>query len=182
MPALGATPDSTLAREPIEPLPRVSDVKPELARLGRRLFEDKRLSSDNSIACASCHDIQRGGVDGLARSVGVRGKLGVVNAPTVLNASLNFAQFWDGRAATLEDQAGGPIANPLEMASDFPAVLKKLGQDAAYVREFKQVFGDGITEANVRGAIAAYERTLLTPGSPFDRWLEGDKAALSDDA
>ncbi|HKY39183.1 MAG TPA: cytochrome-c peroxidase [Polyangiaceae bacterium] len=182
MPALGGSPDSTLAREPIEPLPRVSDVKPELARLGRRLFEDKRLSSDNTLACASCHDIKRGGVDGLARSVGVRGKRGVVNAPTVLNSSLNFAQFWDGRAATLEDQAGEPIANPLEMASDFPTVLKKLGQDAAYVRDFKLLFGDGLTEPNVRSAIAGYERTLITPGSPFDRWLEGDKAALGEDA
>ena len=180
--ALGAPPESTLVREPIEPLPTSTGVSVERARLGRRLFNDKRLSGDNSVACATCHDLKRGGVDGRAHSLGVSGKVGAVNAPTVLNASLNFALFWDGRAATLEEQAGGPIQNPLEMASNFASVLKKLEQDADYVRSFKQLFDDGVTESNVRGAIAEYERTLLTPGSPFDRFLEGDKAAISEQA
>jgi cytochrome c peroxidase len=180
--AAGALAESTLAREPIEPLPKSPAVSPEHARLGRRLFNEKRLSGDDSVACATCHDLKRGGVDGRAHSLGVHGRLGAVNAPTVLNASLNFALFWDGRAATLEDQAGGPIQNPLEMGSDFATVLKKLGQDAEYVREFKQLFSDGVTEANVRGAIADYERTLLTPGSPFDRFLEGDQQAISEQA
>jgi cytochrome c peroxidase len=180
--ALGAPSDSMLVREPIEPLPRVAGVNPERVRLGRRLFNEKRLSGDNSVSCATCHDIQRGGVDGRARSLGVSGKLGAINTPTVLNASLNFALFWDGRAATLEEQVGGPIENPLEMGSNFATVLKKLEQDADYVRAFKQLFGDGLTESNVRSVIAEYERTLLTPGSSFDRFLEGDKAAISEQA
>ena len=180
--AAGAAPDSALEREPIEPLPKSLGASPEHARLGRRLFNDKRLSGDDSVACATCHDLKHGGVDGRAHSLGVSGKVGAVNAPTVLNAGLNFALFWDGRAATLEEQAGGPIQNPLEMASSFSSVLKKLERDADYVQTFKKLFADGLTEANVRGAIADYERTLLTPGSPFDRFLEGDKAAISEQA
>jgi cytochrome c peroxidase len=180
--ALGAPPDSTLVREPIEPLPKAVGVNPERVRLGRRLFNDKRLSGDNSVSCATCHDIKRGGVDGRARSLGVSGKLGAINTPTVLNASLNFALFWDGRAATLEEQVGAPIENPLEMGSNFASVLKKLEQDADYVRAFKQLFGDGLTEPNVRSVIAEYERTLLTPGSSFDRFLEGDKSAIGEQA
>jgi cytochrome c peroxidase len=180
--ALVAPPDSTLVREPIEPLPKALGVNPDRVRLGRRLFNDKRLSGDNSVACATCHDLKRGGADGRARSLGVSGKVGAINTPTVLNASLNFALFWDGRAATLEEQVGGPIENPLEMGSNFPSVLKKLEQDAEYVRAFKHLFGDGLTETNVRSVIAEYERTLLTPGAPFDRFLEGDKAAISEQA
>lgn len=180
--ALSAPPDSTLVREPIEPLPKPVGLNPDRVRLGRRLFNDKRLSGDNSVACATCHDLKRGGVDGRARSLGVSGKVGAINTPTVLNASLNFALFWDGRVATLEDQAGVPIENPLEMGSNFASVLKKLEQDAEYVRAFKQLFGDGLTETNVRGVLAEYERTLLTPGSPFDRFLEGDRAAINEQA
>ncbi len=168
-----------LGREPLQPLPVPAPIEPGLTLLGRRLFEDKRLSSDGTIACASCHDLESGGDDGLPRSLGVGRHAGAVNAPTVLNAALNFVLFWDGRAKTLEEQIDGPIANPLEMSTTWPDIVSKLGRDAGYVSAFRRAFADGITADNVRAAIAGFERTLLTRGSPFDRWLEGDAGALS---
>ena len=166
-----------LSREPIQPLP---DPPKEGAveRLGRKLFHDKRLSSDGSVACSTCHDLERGGDDGRRTSIGVQGREGGVNAPTVYNASLNFAQFWDGRAATLEEQAKGPIANPLEMDSKLEDVVKKLSADAEYAAAFREAFTDGVTEDNVARAIAAFERTLISTQSPFDRYLQGDAGAL----
>jgi cytochrome c peroxidase len=114
--------------------------------------------------------------------VGVSGKLGKVNAPTVYNAALNFVQFWDGRAATLEEQVNGPLTNPLEMGSTWDQALEKLRRDPYYSAAFASSYPDGLTAANVRGAIADFERTLVTRGSAFDRWLQGDDAALSSEA
>jgi cytochrome c peroxidase len=159
-------------------MPRL-DAK--VVALGEKLFHDKRLSVDGTIACASCHIIAEGGDDNLPRSRGVSGREGGVNAPTVLNAALNFVLFWDGRAPTLEDQAGGPLVNEKEMATTWAHVLSLLGADPQYLALFKQAFPDGVTEKNVRTSIATFERTLLTPGARFDRWLEGDKAALSEE-
>jgi cytochrome c peroxidase len=152
---------------------------PALVRLGERLFHDPVLSRDGSVACASCHDLASGGDDGRARSLGVGGKPGEVNAPTVLNAALNLAQFWDGRAASLEEQIDGPITHPLEMASDWDAVERTLRAHAEYAPSFEQVLGAKPTRAGVRQAIAAFERTLITVGAPFDLWLDGDSGALS---
>jgi cytochrome c peroxidase len=166
-----------LSREPIQPLPE-PPREGALERLGRKLFHDKRLSSDGSVACSTCHDLERGGDDGRRTSVGVQGREGLVNAPTVYNASLNFAQFWDGRATTLEDQAKGPLTNPLEMNSKLPDVVNKLAADPEYAASFREAFTDGITEENVTRAIAAFERTLLSTQSPFDRYLQGDAGAL----
>jgi cytochrome c peroxidase len=170
-----------LQHEPLQPLPPAPKVDPALAALGDRLYHDPRLSADGTIACASCHVISKGGDDDRATSLGIRAQVGDVNAPTVFNSDLNFVQFWDGRAANLEEQAGGPIENPGEMGNTWAAVLATLRADASYVQEFAKSFPDGISERNVRKAIASFERTLATPGARFDRWLTGDKQALSAD-
>ena len=170
-----------LQHEPLLPLPPAPSIAPAMAVLGERLYHDPRLSADGSVACASCHVIERGGDDGRPTSLGIRQQAGDVNAPTVLNSALNFVQFWNGRAATLEEQAGGPIENPKEMGNSWPTVLATLRNDPSYVQQFAAAFPDGITEANVRRAIADFERTLATPGARFDRWLLGDKSALSGD-
>jgi cytochrome c peroxidase len=173
--------EEMLGREPLKPLPtRVSDVR--LANLGLRLFQDKELSSDNTVACSSCHDLGRGGADGRKYSIGVQGRLGGVNAPTVFNSGLNFVQFWNGRASTLEEQVDGPLTNPAEMSSNWDAVLPKLRRDASYSTDFAVAFSDGVTADNVRKAIAEFERSLLTHGSPFDRWLQGDEEAMGQSA
>jgi len=168
-------------REPLSPLGRQPRIDSTLVALGRTLFRDKRLSSDDTIACSSCHDLANGGDDGQSLSRGVQGRMGQVNAPTVFNAALNFALFWDGRAKTLEEQINGPVTNPLEMNSSWDDVVIKLRGDASYVRLFRQAFEDAPTAQHVREAIAAFERTLLTPDSPFDRWLVGDSAAMTAD-
>lgn len=167
-------------REPIRPLPlKLDDIIPERAELGMRLFHDTRLSKDDTIACASCHDLNTGGVDGKERSIGVGGALGTINAPTVFNARYNFVQFWDGRAKTLAEQAVGPIHNPLEMASSWPEVLAKLGADAYYPSAFFQNYpGRGMTPETVVDAIVEFEKTLVTP-SRFDRYLLGDSDAIT---
>ena len=166
-------------RDALLPLPSVPDLSAEKVALGRRLFFEKRLSHDDTLACAGCHDFARGGGDRLPAAVGVGGKLGSVNAPTVFNAALNFVQFWDGRAASLEEQAAGPVHNPLEMASSWAEVIPKLSQDTGYYKAFQRLYPQGMTGETIVDAIATYERTLLTPNSPFDRFLRGDKAALN---
>jgi cytochrome c peroxidase len=178
-PAQRVEPRDTLSREPLAALPDPPSVDPKLVALGRQLFHEKRLSTDNSVACSTCHDLARGGVDGKPHSSGVRGQLGGVNAPTVYNSGLNFVQFWDGRAKDLEEQAGGPVTNPLEMGTSWEQVLPKLRADSSYVKAFAEAFGDGISADNVKHAIASFERTLITKNSPFDRWLAGDTNALS---
>jgi cytochrome c peroxidase len=171
-----------IGREPLGALPPASKLDPKIVALGRRLFHEARLSIDDKVSCSSCHDLANGGDDGRARAVGVSGKLGKVNAPTVYNAALNFVQFWDGRAATLEDQVNGPLTNPLEMGSTWDQALEKLRRDPYYSAAFASSYPDGLTAANVRAAIADFERTLVTRGSAFDRWLEGDEAAFSSEA
>lgn len=171
--------EQAAAREPLEPLPEPPALDARRVALGRKLFHDKRLSSDDSVACSSCHELARGGDDGIARSVGVKQRTGAINAPSVYNAGLNFAHFWDGRAKTLEEQVDGPVTNPLEMASRWEDVIPKLERDPAVAAEFRAAFPDGVTPSNVRKAIADFERTLVTRGSPFDRFLRGDQAALS---
>lgn len=170
---------SALATEAVTPLPRELNVDPAKAELGDRLFHEKRLSRNGQVSCASCHNLQTAGVDKLPVSRGIDGRTGTRNAPTVFNAALNFRQFWDGRAATLEEQAGGPILNPLEMGSTWPQVLETLANDADYIAAFGAIYRDGVTAANIVDAIAAFERTLLTPDAPFDAYLRGDKTVLA---
>jgi cytochrome c peroxidase len=158
------------------------DLDNPKVHLGKLLFNDTRLSRDDSISCATCHDVANGGDDGRQVSVGIDQKVGERNSPTVLNAALNFAQFWDGRAATLDEQVAGPVRNPLEMDSDWPEILMKLGRDRELVRNFDKLYADGLTSTNITDAIVAYETALLTPNSPFDRFLLGDQSALSGEA
>ena len=174
---------ATLAQsdEPIKPLPTEVRLDAKKVALGERLFNDKRLSRDSSISCASCHDLAKGGVDGLATGVGIGGAKGPINVPTVFNSSLNFRQFWDGRAATLEEQVAGPVHDPLEMGSNWADVLAKLAKDGALVDQIKQSYPDGLQAKNIQDAIAVFERSLTTPNARFDRYLRGDKAALSGD-
>jgi len=163
-----------------EPIPTRVELDARKVALGKRLFSDGQLSRDGQVSCASCHDLNRGGVDGRKVSVGVGGALGGINAPTVLNSAYNFRQFWDGRADTLESQIDGPVTNPAEMASDWPSIIKKLQASSSYAKAFA-VYPDGITPSNVKNAIATFERALVTPDAPFDRFLRGQKGALSSD-
>jgi len=169
-------------KEPITPLPRHMPYHKQKARLGQKLFFDPRLSADGTVACANCHVLESGGDDNLKVSVGIGGKRGNVNAPTVYNAVFNFRQFWDGRAKDLRQQAQGPIENPVEMGNRFEALVALLRRIPEYRRMFEMVYPDGITKANITDAIAEYEKTLITPDAPFDRFLRGDKEALSDKA
>ncbi|NVK18199.1 MAG: cytochrome-c peroxidase [Methylocystaceae bacterium] len=171
---------SASAEEPIEPI----TVKPvedaAMVELGKKLYFDPRLSKSGFISCNSCHNLSMGGTDNLKTSIGHNWQQGPINSPTVLNSSLNLAQFWDGRAMNLQEQAGGPIANPGEMASTHALALKVLQSIPEYVSEYKAVFNtDKIDIDGVTKAIAAFEETLVTPNSPFDKWLKGDKKALT---
>lgn len=182
---LAGTAGSTVAapaeNEPIQPIERPKDVDKGKVELGKKLFFDARLSKSGWISCNSCHNLSRGGTDNLVSSIGHKWAQGPINAPTVLNSSYNLAQFWDGRAADLKAQAGGPIANPGEMASTHELAVEVLQTIPGYVSEFSHVYGDGpITIDQVTDAIAEFERTLVTPDSRFDKWLKGDKRALTE--
>ena len=167
------------AQEPIKPIPEQVDVDPGKVELGRALFHDTRLSKDGTISCASCHDLASGGDDGRRVSIGVDGKLGMINSPTVFNAGFNFKQFWDGRSDTLEDQADAPIQSAIEMGSIWPDVVAKLYMDEGYPQQFEAIYPDGITRTAIKDAIAEFVRSLITPNGRFDRWLRGDSAALT---
>lgn len=170
------------ANEPVRPIDLALEYDPAKAELGYALFHDPRLSVDNTVSCASCHDLGTAGVDNHRYSHGVNDLLGGVNAPTVFNAVYNFVQFWDGRAQTLADQAAGPPLNPVEMASEsFDQIIAKLKADKQFARAFVKVYPDGITAANITDAIEQFERTLITPDSKFDKWLRGDDSALTAD-
>lgn len=169
---------STFKREPIDPLPREIRLDGAKVALGKRLFNDPLLSRDQTISCASCHELDKGGGDGLAHARGIGGATGAVNAPSVFNSGLNFRQFWDGRAASLEEQVAGPLHSPIEMGSSWPEVLARLNQDRSYVRAFAALYRDGVRSGNVQDAIATFERSLITPDSRFDHYLRGEHGAL----
>lgn len=156
---------------------------PEKVALGRRLFADPLLSSDGTVSCASCHDLERkGGADGRSVSRGIKGAQGRRNAPSVYNAAFQARLFWDGRAKSLEEQSLGPLLNPIEMGNpDIASVAVRLAGSAEYIRDFSSAFGPGqmITGEHIAEAFAAYERTLITPDTPYDRLVRGDAAALS---
>lgn len=177
---LSITPIAAPAREPIQPIqpPVVRNV--QMVELGKKLFFDPRLSQSGFISCNSCHNLSMGGSDNLRTSIGHKWQKGPINAPTVLNSSMNVAQFWDGRAKDLQEQAGGPIANPGEMAFTHQLAVEVIESIPGYVAEFTQVFGTpGVDIDRVTKSIAAFEETLVTPDSRFDKWLTGDAAALS---
>jgi cytochrome c peroxidase len=166
--------------EPIQPVAAAKPKNPALVELGKKLYFDPRLSKSGFISCNSCHNLSMGGTDNLKTSIGHNWQQGPINSPTVLNSSMNVAQFWDGRAADLKAQAGGPIANPGEMAFTHELAVEVLHSMPGYLAEFKKAFGsDKIDIDRVTTAIAAFEETLVTPDSRFDKWLKGDRKALS---
>jgi cytochrome c peroxidase len=168
------------AGEPIQPIKPPASINIGMVELGKKLYFDPRLSKSGIMSCNTCHNLSMGGTDNIQTSVGDKWQQGPINSPTVLNSSLNLAQFWDGRAADLKEQAGGPIANPGEMAFTHTLAIGMLESIPAYVREFKLVFGkDKIDIDQVTTAIAEFEKTLVTPNSRFDQWLLGDKNALT---
>ena len=168
------------AAEPIQVIKPPQSINLGMSELGKKLYFDPRLSKSGFISCNSCHNLSMGGTDNLPTSIGDKWQQGPINSPTVLNSSLNLAQFWDGRAADLKEQAGGPIANPGEMAFTHTLAIGMLESIPAYVREFKTVFGkDQISIDQVTAAIAEFEKTLVTPNSRFDQWLLGNKEAIT---
>ncbi|WP_353233452.1 cytochrome-c peroxidase [Diaphorobacter ruginosibacter] len=169
------------AQEPVQPIEPAKVTDPAKVELGKKLWFDPRLSRSGFISCNSCHNLSTGGADNLKSSIGDKWQKGPINSPTVLNSSLNLAQFWDGRAKDLREQAGGPIANPGEMAFTHDLAVDMLRSIPQYVSEFKQVFGtETLGIAEVTAAIAAFEETLVTPNARFDKWLKGDKTAINE--
>jgi cytochrome c peroxidase len=156
---------------------------PEKIALGQKLFFDGRLSADGSVACATCHDPARAFTDGRPASVGIHGRTGQRNSPTVLNALYNKTQFWDGRAKTLEEQATFPIFNPMEMGQpSLDAAVATIAGIEEYKQAFPKVFGRPVNGTDLVRAIASYERTLVSFNSPFDHFIAGDKSAIDDAA
>ena len=168
------------ATELITPIPDSVPYDLQKAKLGERLFFDPVLSRDGSIACVSCHDIFQGGAEPRNTSIGVDGQKGLINAPTVLNAVFNIAQFWDGRAESLKEQAKGPIVNPIEMDNTFENLVATLQGNQEYRNEFARIYPEGITTDTIADAIGEYEKTLITPGSRFDSYLKGDRSILTE--
>ena len=168
-----------------EVAPHPPDNPPDEAKvaLGKQLFFDPRFSSTGTVSCNSCHNVMAGGDDSRTTSMGVHGLTGPRNAPTVWNAAFHSVQFWDGRAKTLEDQAKGPVVAGVEMGmSSLEAAIERVRQIPGYVAQFGAVFGgeQPVTIDNAAKAVAAYERTLITPNSPFDRYVNGDDSALTE--
>ena len=179
------------AAEPLPNVPaRLAEIKwpkdnqptAEKISLGKQLYFDGRLSKDNTVSCASCHAPDKGFSNGERFATGVGGAKGGRSAPSVINAAYYDQQFWDGRMNTLEEQALGPIQNPIEMAMTLDAVVLKLNKIDGYKQQFQKVFGTDVNSAGIAKAIAAYERTVLSGDAPFDKFQAGDKKALSDEA
>jgi cytochrome c peroxidase len=187
-PALAQTDLLARARQQFQPIPAQppalpgNPASPAKVELGKMLYFDPRLSASHAISCNSCHDVGRGGVDEQSTSLGHRWQHGGRNAPTVLNAVFNTAQFWDGRAKDLEAQAGGPLVNPVEMASPPAHVTEQLGAIPGYKDAFARAFPNEknpLSLANAQKAIAVFEATLITPNAPFDQFLNGKTDALT---
>lgn len=163
--------------QPIEPAPITDEAKVEL---GKQLFFDPRLSKSGFISCNSCHNLSMGGSDNLPTSIGHNWQEGPINSPTVLNSSLNLAQFWDGRAGDLQEQAGGPIENPMEMGFTHDLAVGVIASIPQYVESIKSVYNvDKVTINEITDAIAEFEKTLVTPNARFDQWLKGDDNAIT---
>ena len=166
------------SKELITPIPQTISYDLEKATLGKKLFYETKLSHDDTISCASCHILTEGGDDNIRVSFGINRKQGTRNSPTVFNSRYNSYQFWDASVKTLEQQARGPMHNPVEMASNFDEILKKLKKDKYYMKEFKKIYGE-INENNIIDAIVEFENTLITPNSKFDKYLNGNKDILT---
>jgi cytochrome c peroxidase len=172
----------SFAADPQMPHPKENPSTPEKIALGKQLYFDGRLSADNKVSCASCHDPAKGFSNGEQFATGVEGKKGGRNSPTVINSGFQKYQFWDGRAGSLEDQALGPIQNPIEMNMPLEAVVAKLNQIKGYKEQFQKIFGTDVTADGIAKALAAYERTIVSTDAPYDKFKAGDKTALSEPA
>jgi cytochrome c peroxidase len=165
------------------PAPADNPTTPEKVELGQMLYLDPRFSSTGTVSCNSCHNVMLGGEDNRAVSMGVHGQTGGRSAPTVWNSGFSSAQFWDGRAASLEEQAKGPVTNPIEMGmGELEEAMNRVRDIPGYKVYFEKAFGtdNPMTVENAAKAVAAYERTLITPNSAYDRYVKGDKKALSE--
>ncbi|MDR1425124.1 MAG: cytochrome-c peroxidase [Azoarcus sp.] len=163
------------------PVAEVSRPLSGQAQLGEKIFHDPNLSADRQVSCASCHILAHGGDDGFKLSTGVGGAIGDVNAPTVFNSVYGFRQFWDGRAADLNEQVSGPLTNPVEMASSWDIAVLRIKENAAYVADFAREYKGEISARTISDALVRFESTLLTPNAPFDRHLNGDDSAINED-
>ena len=165
--------------EPLKPLPAAPAQNPLRVELGRQLFNETRLSVNNTLSCASCHRLENGGADTQAFSIGFAGQPVTINTPSVFNATLNFRQFWNGRADTLETQVHEVVKSPSEMGSNWEHVVEVLSADTGYRSAFTNAYPDGVTMNNVQNALATYERTLLSSNSRFDQYLLGNTDILT---
>jgi cytochrome c peroxidase len=164
---------------PVMPVPADNLQTEAKIKLGQQLYFDGRLSADNKISCATCHDPEQGWAGHDATDTGINGRIGDRNSGTVVNSGYMKYQFWDGRAGSLEEQALGPIQNPVEMGETIENVVRKLNAIPGYQRQFQEVFGTEVTAAGIAKAIAAFERTIVSGPSPFDRYLTGEQSAIS---
>lgn len=160
-------------------VPADNPVTEAKVELGKQLYFDPRLSIDNTVSCASCHDPDKGWSNGERFATGVEGQKGGRSAPTIINSGYQYFQFWDGRAIELEGQALGPIQNPIEMNMTLDALVEKLNKIDGYREQFQDVFGTAVTPEGIAAAIASFERTVLSGNAPYDRYKAGDEDALS---
>ncbi len=165
--------------EPLVPLPLTLAVDPTRVALGARLFQDVRLSGQNTVACTTCHQLARGGADGVPHALSADGTPLPRNTPTVFNVAFNIAYNWDGGAPTLEEQAERVLLNPAVMNTTWLELLAKLRADSDYAAAFRAAYADGLTPANISDALATYERSLITPNARLDQYLRGQYQALS---
>lgn len=165
--------------EPIAPVPTQQSLEPGRIALGRVLFEDRRLSSNGTMACASCHMLDRGGADGQRLSTGLDGRPLAANTPTVFNSAFNYLRNWAGNVETLETLIDRVMQSPTLMNERWPNVVARLSADSSLARQFAAAYSEGMTAASLRDALATYIRSLTTPNSRFDRWLRGDETALT---
>ena len=172
-------PITVASNEPIEPIPLEIDVDIERASLGRKLFEDTLLSSNNAVSCSSCHILDQAAIDPRGKSIGVNGEERPLNSPTMFNSQFQFKQFWAGQGETNPDSVEGPLLSPKGLGATWPDVLTKLEQSSEYRKLFKATYKEGITQENVKDAIFTFQRSLFTPNSRFDQFLRGDTNALT---
>jgi cytochrome c peroxidase len=166
-------------KEPIQPIPFQIAMDRNKVLLGEKLFQDVRLSRDKQISCASCHNLRMGGADRRTYSIGVREQLGEINTPTVLNVRFNFRLNWNGKHENLSDHLDALLVNPKVMDMQWDVLIPELQMVPDYVQEFTKIYADGITQNNIKDAIATYQQSLYTPNARFDKFLRGNKQALT---
>ncbi|MCW8889377.1 MAG: c-type cytochrome [Sedimenticola sp.] len=178
-----ATPtEQPSSEEPILPVAPYISTDPAKVALGEKLFHEPMLSQNGRVACSSCHNLQAAGHDGLSTSIDIRGGFDELNTPTLFNASLNYVLSWTGHLKTLEEQIETVMHNPKHMGSNWERAMGRLRADKTYQQQFQLLYPEGVTDQAVMDALAEYERTLVTPDAPFDRFLKGDQKAISEQA